>query len=249
MELTVCPQCGLKHRPRPDGHCPRCRQPLSAGEAPPEASASTPDLAMSRRDGGAPPRVGAASPRDAPTAMPDVYDGRAVAGSRYARETATSGGGRSKRKWVGSILIPLLAIMSSKIISHVLFAPSDIDALPPGVQVGSREHLQRVAEKINAKLPKQLDSESRLNHVYARERELIYQVELVNISSQRLDIAGFLSQATPMVRRQVCRAPGINAFAKLGITPSVQVIGNDKIEIATITVLMSECERAASGGG
>ena len=181
--------------------------------------------------------------------MPDVYDGRAVAGSRYERAAVASRGGTSGRKWVGRLIIPLAAMVSAKLISHVLFAPSDIDALPPGIQVGSREHLQRVAEKINATLPKQLDSESRLNHVYARERELIYQVELVNVSSQRLDIARFLSQATPMVRGQVCRAPGIKAFAKLGITPSVQVIGNDKIEIATITVLMSECELAAAAGG
>lgn len=64
MDWITCPSCGLKHSPRPDGLCPRCRSragdPAAAGAQPPlETQAwppAPPPLEPPTRDpGGAPP--------------------------------------------------------------------------------------------------------------------------------------------------------------------------------------------------
>jgi len=44
-EWSVCPHCGLKHRPRPDGRCPRCHKAVvEEGPAPPETAMPMPDV-------------------------------------------------------------------------------------------------------------------------------------------------------------------------------------------------------------
>src|SRR5688500_8960783 len=92
-EWETCPHCQLKHRPRSDGHCPRCKQLVGEGDA-----------------GGV---------------LPDVYDGRALPGSRHERELAAAGGGKSKAGMAGVVVMSLLALAAGKVLSRMLLNPPD----------------------------------------------------------------------------------------------------------------------------
>jgi hypothetical protein len=59
-EWTICPHCSLKHGRRPDGNCPRCKQPVAGADDPSEADAT----------------------------MAAVYDGRALPATRNSRQAA-----------------------------------------------------------------------------------------------------------------------------------------------------------------
>ncbi len=63
-EWSVCPHCSLKHSRRPDGLCPRCREPV-AGSGPAPAASEAPPV-----EGGA---------------LPNVYDGRPLGSSTLFR--------------------------------------------------------------------------------------------------------------------------------------------------------------------
>ncbi|HUP50558.1 MAG TPA: hypothetical protein VNA04_17415 [Thermoanaerobaculia bacterium] len=71
-EWMMCPHCGLKHRQRSDGNCPRCKQPVG-------------EEAMF--DGNAAPGWAGAGGG----ALPDVYDGQPAPGSQLEQEAAASG--------------------------------------------------------------------------------------------------------------------------------------------------------------
>ena len=59
-EWAVCPQCSLKHRPRPDGLCPRCRASLApaarATSAPP-VRAPSPAVSTAEASSSSPPAL------------------------------------------------------------------------------------------------------------------------------------------------------------------------------------------------
>lgn len=224
-DWTICPHCSLKHGRRQDGHCPRCKQPLVS-------SAGTPTE----------PVAAAAGQRKPAGPMPEVYDGRAFPGSSVAREAAHAEGAHSTRKMIVSIVMSLLALNAGKLIYRTFLAPEDWGNTPPsGVEAGSPEHLRHAAEKINARLPKKMDSDTRLTRVYAREREFIYEMELINYSSRDLDSSQFLAQATPFVRSQACGNRGMKGFWKHGITATYQYLGNDRVAIGTVSVTPGDC--------
>lgn len=89
-EWIQCPSCRLKHTARPDGICPRCRQPLSAGapapqpaapRAPAPAPAPAPALAVAIPPS-APPAPGGWAPP--PTGVAPARGGSLTAGRLIA---------------------------------------------------------------------------------------------------------------------------------------------------------------------
>jgi hypothetical protein len=52
-DWMACPGCQLRHTRRPDGLCPRCKQPVDAGAGPPLTTAPAP-VAVPAREGRAP---------------------------------------------------------------------------------------------------------------------------------------------------------------------------------------------------
>lgn len=224
-EWTICPRCSLKHRQRLDALCPRCKEPL-AGEAAP------------RRE----PMASGVLERSSEARMPDVYDGRAFPGSSVAREAARAENGQQTRKMIVSIVMSLLALHAGKLLYRTFLAPEDWgNAPPPGVEAGSPEHLRHAAEKINTLLPKDVDSDTRLTRVYARDREFVYEMELTNYSSRELDSSQFLAQAQPFVRSQACGHRGMKGFWKHGITATYRYLGNDRVAIGTVSVSPRDC--------
>lgn len=119
-EWTICPECSLKHRQRPDGQCPRCRQPLAGGA-----------LSGSRfvRDGGGGDMAAAA-------ALPDLYDGRAVPRSLLQREGA---GDPEDSPWLGPagvaikrlfgvvVSLPLTGYVSSYVAQRLGFGAPELE--------------------------------------------------------------------------------------------------------------------------
>lgn len=64
---TQCPSCRLKHTARPDGLCPRCRQPVSGfGAAPPRVAAPAPAWSAVPEAAAAPPFDAFPAPPPAP---------------------------------------------------------------------------------------------------------------------------------------------------------------------------------------
>lgn len=93
-DWTICPHCSLKHSRRADGTCPRCKQPV-AGAASLQAEAP----------------------------LPQVYDGRAVPGSRFEREVAAArsdtGGSElptGARIAGGILLLNAIALLAERIL-------------------------------------------------------------------------------------------------------------------------------------
>src|SRR5580698_3622589 len=42
MEFTVCPHCGVRVLPSPEGNCPSCRQSVATGEIPTKSQEAVP---------------------------------------------------------------------------------------------------------------------------------------------------------------------------------------------------------------
>ncbi len=142
-------------------------------------------------------------------------------------------------KWIGTLLLMVAGAFGGKLIYQKVFAPqSDV---PPGVAVGSREHLTGVAAKINATLPKDIDPDTRLVKVRAREKEIIYEYELVRYSSQQIDFQAFVRVVGDAVRRQACASPGMKGFWKHDIVATYSYTANDQFGLGSISVSKADC--------
>jgi hypothetical protein len=90
-DWIVCAHCNLKHRPRPDGCCPRCKGPTAD--------------------------VGAAT-RPA-TGLPDIYDGRPLGGQHQHAGTLSRSG--SGAMWLGAMALVVAAFGGSAYWMHRKF--------------------------------------------------------------------------------------------------------------------------------
>jgi hypothetical protein len=166
-------------------------------------------------------------------------DGRPLPGSRAERAAVSSG--RSKLTKIGGVVMAIAALAGGRLVYRTFLAPAQGSGVPPGVVEGSPEHLRHVADEINASLPKNVDSDTRLTRVTAQGREFIYEIELVNLSSRGVDGDAFIAEAGPLLRRQLCGTPAMTVFGKHGITATFQVSGNDRVVIGRIPVSSGDC--------
>lgn len=122
------------------------------------------------------------------------------------------------------------------------FKPKDPYPPPPGVAVGSREHLKDIASRIKAQLPKQVDEELTATDIFAREGEMVYTYKLVNYSSREIDGAKFRDLVQTDLRRRICREREIKAMWKHhDLTFSFQFIAKDGFSLGYLSVNRADC--------
>jgi hypothetical protein len=144
-------------------------------------------------------------------------------------------------KMLGIIILTVVGLVAGKYIANKVFTPKDPNPPPPGVEYGSLEHLRIITKEISATLPKDIDSETRLTKVWARESELVYDVRLINHASKNIDRDKFLDEAGKHIRKAACAEPRMKLLWKHGIMVTYQVQGNDGFGIGMISVGGRDC--------
>ena len=144
-------------------------------------------------------------------------------------------------KLIGNIIIMVVVAFAGRFL-YQKFVPVEKEAeLPPGVEIGSRQHLLMVAAEINTTLPRKIDNDVTLTRVVGRERQLIYQGELANLSGKQVNSARFIAAVTPYIRKHACGNPKMKVFWKHDITATYRFIGNDQFGIGEVSVPAADC--------
>lgn len=112
---------------------------------------------------------------------------------------------------------------------------------PPGIECGSLAHLRHLAREESARLPRQIDAETRLNRIWAREGEIVYDAQLVNYGVQDIDQPKFEREAHLRMRDEFCRSREARLFRQHQLVATFQVTGRDGFNIATISLSPADC--------
>lgn len=141
------------------------------------------------------------------------------------------------------VLIALVVIVAAGIFAYSRFSrPKDPYPPPPGVAVGSRDHLKDIARQLKAQLPKQVDDEITATDIFAREGEMVYTYKLVNYTSRQIDAGKFQELARTDLRKRICRERDIKAMWKHhDITFSFQFIAKDGFSLGYLSVGRTDC--------
>ncbi len=113
---------------------------------------------------------------------------------------------------------------------------------PAGMECGSLQHLRHVSREVSQGLPVHIDTDVKLNRVWARESEIVYDAQLVNYKSSQIDREKFETAFFVELRKFFCKSREGRMFRKHGITATFQVTGKDGFNIGTVSVGSADCK-------
>ncbi len=107
----------------------------------------------------------------------------------------------------------------------------------------SNEALRQVAGKINRMLPKRVDKDTELRNVSLRQRTLIYNYYLLNLSVSDIDQAAFIRKITPQLTNTACSSPNFRPLLEEDTSVEYTYYGKDGRFIAKIPISPELCKR------
>ncbi len=145
-------------------------------------------------------------------------------------------------KTIGSILLFIIVAVAVKIVYPKLTKQEDKYPPPPGVAVGSREHLKHIASEMKKELPRKIDDDIVLSNVFAREGEMVYTGTLVKYGARELNGPKFRELAHSHLRKKVCGDRDVKRlWQRHDITFSYQFLGNDGFSLGMLSVGPGDC--------
>jgi hypothetical protein len=102
--------------------------------------------------------------------------------------------------------------------------------------------LVRISEKMNRKMPQEVDPDTRLDKVSAEPgHQIAYHYTMLNISSKDLKTASFYKAFRPTLQKKVCAAEDLKMFFRNRVTVAYAYEGKDGRPIGKLAFSPKDC--------
>ncbi|MDO3382462.1 hypothetical protein [Gilvimarinus algae] len=104
------------------------------------------------------------------------------------------------------------------------------------------EALKQGASEMNNGLPIMVDSETRLDSTSGGNMSFRYNLTMVNLSPEDLDLEGFTNEMQPLLVNKVCTTKEMQVFIENGVPVTYSYYGKGGKHFASFTVEPDHCK-------
>lgn len=113
---------------------------------------------------------------------------------------------------------------------------------PNGANMDLDDTLSKMSEKMNRKMPQEVDPDTRLDKVSAEPgHQFAYHYTMLNVSSKELKTASFYKAFRPMLQKKVCASDDLKMFFRNRVTVAYVYQGKDGHAIGKLAFSPKDC--------
>ncbi|HYW92427.1 MAG TPA: hypothetical protein VFA95_08225 [Gammaproteobacteria bacterium] len=101
--------------------------------------------------------------------------------------------------------------------------------------------LRRLAARMNAVLPRQIDADTRLDDVEAGSHRFTYHYTILHYRADQLDSARFRQYVRPLLVERLCASGNLDVFVKDQVVVVYRYSGRNGGAVATIRIRPLDC--------